>query len=68
MSPMDRLHLVCGIDALQREKANPTALSHRSGVVPDIQNSEVSVLNSADFLKLGVSDAFVSDETNRNLR
>jgi hypothetical protein len=43
-----------------------------SGVAPDIQNSEVHVrqfrFNSADFLKLGVSNAFVIDETNRNLR
>jgi hypothetical protein len=43
----------------------------RCGDAPDIQNSEVHVrqvrFNSADFLKLGVSDAFVIDETNRNL-
>jgi hypothetical protein len=56
----------------EKGQRNTTALSHRNGVAPDIQNSEVHVrqfrFNSADFLKLGVSNVFVIDETNRNLR
>jgi hypothetical protein len=52
-----------------------TGMSKRtseSWPAPDRSKPKVSVrqfrFNSADFLKLGVSNAFVIDETNRNLR
>jgi hypothetical protein len=57
-----------------RARVGRTTRSKRPQAVlrPTFHDSEVHVrqyrFNSADFLKLGVSNAFVIDETNRNLR